>query len=130
MKRLLFVALMMTCSVSWADWTLAGKTDDHSFFVDKSTKRKSGNIVKMWALRDYSSPQTSGVLKYSSTVILYAYDCKEEAAAIVSITGYVGAMGGGNVVQTETFQQREWDWQPVMPSSVGKINWEIACGLK
>jgi hypothetical protein len=119
---------MMVCSVAWAEWAFVGKTDDHSFFVDKSTKRKNGNIVKMWALRDYSSVQISGELKYSSTVILYAYDCKEEAAAIVSISGYVGAMGSGNVVQTETHQQREWDWQPVIPGSIGRTQWEIACG--
>jgi hypothetical protein len=130
MKRLLFVVLMVTCSVSWAEWELVGKSADNSLFVDTSTIRKSGNFVKMWSMRNYTLVQTTGKWKWRSMMLLDVYNCKEEVMAVVQVNAFEGEMASGQSLATETYQQSEWNWRHVLPGSTGKIQWEIACADK
>ena len=107
MKRLLFVVLMMVYSVSWAEWELCaidGEGDEMlSVYCDKRTIRKNGVISRMWDLYDYSSMQTeAGSNGYMSTKALWAYNCREETKALISVIQYSGAMGGGVVVESVT----------------------------
>jgi hypothetical protein len=127
MKRLLFAVLMMVCSVSWAEWELVGKTNSYATYVDKSTVRRDRNKVKMWSMRDYYSVRTASGAEFLSTKILDVYDCQEEASALVSIAAYSEQMGTGKFVQGVTYQQTEWNWEPVVPDSIGKKQWQIAC---
>jgi len=61
MKRLLFVVLLMVCSVSWAEWEFLSKSSDgkQKVYVNKSTIRKNGAISRMWVLTDFSQVQTN-----------------------------------------------------------------------
>jgi len=133
MKRLLFVMLMMVCSVSWAEWELCGSDSDDKFMVycDKSTIRKNGAISRMWVLTDFSKVQKNASGKrYMSFKSLAAYNCRDETSAIISLVQYSGSMGEGNVVVSHTRQEREWEWKPIVPESITEAQWGIACGSK
>ena len=131
MKRLLFVVLMMICSVSWAEWEFLGRAGDgeQTVYVDTSTIRKNGVISRMWELIDFSKVQTnrSGD-RWMSSKSLAAYNCRDETLALISAFDYSGSMGHGNVVGTLTVQEREWKWVPIVPETIAETKWKIACG--
>jgi hypothetical protein len=135
MKRLLMVCLMMTCSVSWAEWefSVVGESDDFeiTYYSDKSTIRRNGDIVKMWSLKEYSVMQkTFNGVNYKSSKVLNSYNCKYESSTQVSIVHYSNSMGNGNVVYTVTFKESELEWEPYVPGSLGQVLWKIACRKK
>ncbi len=130
MKKLLFAVMISTCSVAWAEWEQLSISGDFEFsiYVDNAPRKKNGSIVKMWELRDFSSVQTnSSGDKFKSAKILYAYDCKEDAVAIISGTQYTGAVGSGKVIWSATFPEKALNWEPKIPGSLGEIKWKIAC---
>ena len=134
MKRLLFVALMMTCSASWAAWEIVGTTShrkggETTHYHDISTVRGNGVIVKMWTMQDYSLAITkANGDRYKSAKALYAYNCKEETEAIISLLQNSDSMGTGDVVYSISLEESELKWAPIVPQSSGETSWEIACG--
>jgi len=131
MKRLIFFALMMVCSVSWAKWELSSSDEDQMIFYDKSTIRKNGVMSRMWVMLNYSKVQTdSSGNSWMSTKSLHAHNCRDETVAIISAVQYSGSMGKENVVSNSTWQERELEWMPIIPGSTGRTLWKIACGKK
>jgi hypothetical protein len=131
MKRLLFVVLMMTCSVSWAEWEYIGENDTHTDYFDKSTIRRNGRIAKMWILTDYLKVKTlPDGTKFKSKKVRRAYNCLEESITEISTILFSGSMGEGDVVWTGENKEIEWNWMSVVPRSVGKVQFDIACGKK
>ena len=133
MKRLIFLALMMVCSVSWAKWELCGIGSEGegviSFYCDKSTIRKNGAISRMWALTDFSSVRTdSSGDRYMSSMVLEVYNCRDETTALTSLTQYSATMGEGKVVWSGEWQERDWKWRSIGPGTVIETKWKIACG--
>lgn len=132
MKRFLFVLLMMICSVSRAEWEFGFSTDNDEFSVyhDKSTIRRKGSIVKMWTMKDFSQVQNQAADTYMSSKVMYAFDCKQETAAIISFSRHTESMGGGIAVYSHTVKEKDWNWNPIAPGSVDEGSWKIACGKK
>ena len=131
MKRLLFVVLMMTHSVSWAEWERTGVTDRFSEYHDKSSLRRDGVIVKMWTMKEYFKGQIHDAgYMVKSVKILQIFNCKNETYALVSISEYSDSMGTGVVLSTVTRKESQWVWEPIIPSSVGEGTWKIACGVR
>jgi hypothetical protein len=131
MKRILYVFLMMTCSVSWAGWELIGGTSGYASFVDRATIRKKGAFVEMWSMENYFETQvnTSGKT-YRSDKSLQSYDCNERASAVISLVHYSAEDGTGEVVYSGTRKKSEINHEPIVPGSLGEVNWKIACGRK
>ncbi len=130
MRPILFFVLTLVCSVSWADWewTDVTRSGERTWYHDKSTKRRSGSIVRMWTMIDHSALQAHRQgKKFKSAKVFYAFDCREKELAIISIVEYAGSMGGGEVVFSHTWKDNEWDWDPIVPGSFDDQNWKIAC---
>jgi len=135
MKRLLFVMLMMVCSVSWAEWELcsSGGEGDEKMLVycDKSTIKRNGSISRIWELTNSSKARMDSLgNRFMSDKALMTYNCREEAVAIISLVLYSGLNGEGNVVWSGTRQEREYKWEPIVPGTHGENLWKIACGKK
>ena len=129
MKRLLFVFLMMTCSVSWAEWELVADIENYVQFVDKATKRKKDNFVEMWRMNNYFDEQlNSQGKKYKSVKIFDSYDCNNKARGVVSFVQYFEQYGRGDVVLSHTAKSIEIQYHPIVPESIGEGLWKIACG--
>jgi len=129
MKRLLMgLMLVITAGTASAEWTFADANDDYIQYVDRATIRKSGNLVKMWGLRDFKTMQKSGAGdSYLSSKAQLEYDCKEEKARILAFSWFSGQMGNGNVVVSNFDTDI---WTPIFPNSIGEVLWKIACGKK
>ena len=132
MKRPLFAALMMFCSLSRADWEYATSVETRdgkvTNYYDKSTIRKNGAIVKIWTLSDYSLAQTdSSGEKYMSDKTLVVFNCREEVMALISITYYSGQMGEGQPLWSGTRKESEWEWAPIISGTVGEKSWKTVC---
>ncbi len=125
MKRPLFLALLMYCSVSWAGWELTGKEDDLTHYHDKSTIKINDLTAQMWVMYDFPE-----VRRYKSAKSLLAFNCKYETLAMVSVIQYSGSAGTGEVVLSDTFNESEWIWDRIVPNTLVKTEWDIACGKK
>jgi hypothetical protein len=135
MKRILFVLLMMTFSISWAGWEIVGtsshpeaKGGETTHYHDISTVRGNGVIVKMWTMQDYSLARTkANGNTYKSAKALYAYNCKEETEAIISLLQNSDSMGAGSVVYSISLEESKLNWSPIVPESSGEKSWKVAC---
>jgi hypothetical protein len=131
MKRLIFAVLMMTCSVSWAEWEMTGNTKTDTFYHDKSTIRRNGAVAKMWSMIDSFEEETnSDGAKFRSQKVFRVANCRERIAATIALFQYSGPMGEGNVILTRTIKEGEADWTPIPPGSVSEAEWKIICGKR
>ncbi|MCE2871016.1 MAG: hypothetical protein LW714_06345 [Oxalobacteraceae bacterium] len=131
MKRLLFVVLMMSCSVSWAEWELTGKADDLTHYHDKSTIQINDITAQMWVMYEFPEVRTNtDGDKYKSAKTLLAFNCKYETLTMISVVQYSGSAGNGEIILTDTFKESEWIWDRIVPNSLENKELDIACGKK
>lgn len=127
-KLILMMVLTGLSSSAMAEWTRAGHNDDSIAYVDLSTIRKHGDLVKMWYLDDFKKPQIDDKGdKYLSSKGQGEYDCKEEQLRTLAYLWFSDNMEKGELVHSgpSKFQQ----WNPVPPGSIAEIKWQIACGI-
>ena len=129
MKRLLMgLMLLMTATAASAEWILVGDNDEFIQYVDRTTIRRNGNLVKIWGLRDFKTVQKAADgQSYLSSKTQEEYDCKEEKVRMLAFTVYDGKMGNGKVVESVYDATR---WIPIAPESIGEAKWKKACGKK
>ncbi len=127
---LVVFALLLTFSSSaWAEWVeITGDADGHAIsYVDPSTIRKNGSMVKMWGLTDFVNAQVypSSGKTYFSWKAQNEYDCQDERKRTLAISYHSGKMGGGDTVYLDNTSGQ---WAPVAPESIGENLWKFACG--
>lgn len=131
MKRLIFLLLMMAHSVSWAGWDFTGETDELFKYHDKSSIQINGSTAQMWTMYDFREIQTDADGdKFKSVKSLLLFNCKYETLAMISILQYSGSLGTGDLVLSDTFKENELIWDRIVPNTLVKTEWEIACGKK
>ena len=116
----------MTATAASAEWTQSDGNDRLIQYVDRATIRKSGNLVKMWNLRNYKTVRTLAGYSILSSKEQSEYDCKEEKSRLLAVIWFDGQMGNGKVVVSNGNVRGEWS--PIEPGSVGETKWKIACG--
>ncbi len=131
MKRLFTTTLLsLACFSAYAEWIPFGTADDGSFktYVDPTTYRRDGHLVKVWVITDFAKPQLFDGVWYSSTKNLQQYNCKEETHRIIFVSFYLKNMAQGNT--HETRNQPNATWKPAIPGTTieGDMIW--ACGHK
>jgi hypothetical protein len=128
-----FILMMLLAAASTsvsAEWIVVGNSgiasDINSFNVygDPATIRRSGDIVKMWFMFDFKSPQVEEGHRYLSQMILGEFDCKEELIRAIYMKMHAGNLGLGQVVHTNSKSRK---WVPVSPGSVNEGEWKLAC---
>jgi len=130
MKKLIFFMLIMICFSSWAKWEITEVDSSAGVVVyhDKSTRKRSGSVVKMWVMSDYAAEfiDESGI-KAKSVKLLLEFDCKSKIATLVTGSAHSGKMGGGSGAGSYTPNQKIKYWLE-WPAS--EIEWKIACEKK
>jgi hypothetical protein len=128
MKRLFLIILIMTCSVSWAEWEIDSHDVTSTSYHDKSSIRKSGVITKMWTMTEYHELKIDRKgARYKSQKTLSEYNCQEQQINVSAITRYSGSHGSGSAIYSQTWQESERQWNAVIPGSIGEGQWQIAC---
>ena len=113
----------------YAEWVAIGGNDQIGMttYVDPTTIRRKGDLVKMWQLNDFKTVQTVENHSFLSTKKQREFSCAEERTRILSATQFSGNMGNGTVISVNSNEQK---WEPVVPESIGQTVWEFACGRK
>ena len=129
MKRFFFVFLMVTSSVSLAEWERIGKNDNFVQDVDRATIRKKGKFVEMWDMKSHFETQVSTLgEKYKSSKSLQRYDCKNETKGLIQFVWYADIGGEGRVVYSENIKKNDIEDASVVPGSIGEMLLNTACG--
>jgi len=130
MTRLFLITLLLLSSgPAYAEWVKVSESDDagKTVYVDPATIRRNSNLVKMWQFYDYKTVQTVGGNRFLTAKEQWEFDCAEERSRVVARKEFSGNMGSGTMVFTNS---QVGKWLPVMPDSIGRTVWEVACGKK
>lgn len=107
-----------------ADWIKISEYNDISHFVDLTTARKDGNIVKMWTMFDSEKTIKTKYDEFMSMKTLYEFDCKEMQLRSIDSTSYSENMGRGKVVLNNPNPGK---WRYISPESAGHRYWRVVC---
>ena len=124
----LITLLVLNSGPAYAEWVAIGYSESlggYTVYVDPDTIRRKGDLVKVWALTDYTTLQTVGDSSFLSSKAQNEFDCAEERQRELAVTWFSGNMGTGNGVWTNSDETK---WRPVAPGSVGQGVWKFACG--
>ena len=101
MKRLLTtIVLFLVCCAANAEWRFVS-TDDtgDKYYADPATKKRTGNIVRIWTLVDYvKKPLVSHGIAAHSIRGYMQFDCNERSSLLLDMTAFNGNMGKGEIV--------------------------------
>ncbi len=125
------IAIMLLAVVSnnvFAEWVVLGGNDEFTTYVDSTTMRKTGNLVKMWNLKDFKASVAESGYAFLSSKEQREYDCQEEMTQLLSLVKYSGNMGNGGVVFSGSPASPKRI--SVVPGSAGEAEWQFACGKK
>lgn len=126
MKRLLFVLLMMTCSVSRAEWTffLVNEREGEYVFIDRDRIKRDGSFARMWEMTKYDKVQKDDWGLFDEETVLVQYDCVNERSILLDLKF---RRNGTVIFSANTDNSR---WRYVQPGTRGFGKLEIACGKK
>ena len=114
-----------------ATWVTVAIHDEPGSFVvyaDPATIRRSGNLVTVWELNNYTAPQVVAPgLSFLSGKAQAEYDCIEHRVRHLFQAQYSEAMGAGNVVSSRSEPN---GWIPIPPGSIAEITSKLACGKR
>jgi hypothetical protein len=131
MRKLLIglaLSLVATVAAAQAQWvfvvTLAKSGD--KFYADPTTKRRTGNVVRIWEIHDFVNPDVShdGKKAYYSIRSYVQYDCSERTRLYLEVTGFSGKMASGGAVGSDSQMGRK---SFVAPGSSGERLFNFAC---
>jgi hypothetical protein len=126
LKVILMLALGLTCSSAMAGWTKVHEYTKATVYVNLATIQRDENLVKMWSMSDYKSPQHAHQKElYRSIKSQAEYNCNERTRRIVSITFYSGRKSNGDVVYSNAYFDKPWI--PVALGSIEENELGLAC---
>ncbi len=127
MKQILCAWLLMTCSVSWAEWEITSGAPEQIVYHDKTTKVRKGNIVKMWTMTDFPELRNDEFGDFLSIKTYDAFDCNKNSHALIQAFFYADKLATGNMIHTFKIKESELDWLPIKPETVAEEELKIAC---
>lgn len=127
MKRLLTAALLsLTCFTVHAEWIEITKSvTGNTYYVDPATKKRKGNIVRMWDFVVFAKPALTPDNKpYSSEKTHLAYNCDDDTFRILYIAGYPDKKGESSALFV---MGTPGNWESIVPNSVLDTRLRFAC---
>jgi hypothetical protein len=125
MKRLFtLLALICLCTGAAAQWTPVMVDQMVITYIDRTTLRGKGGLVKMWWLMDYQLVQIADDKGYFSRLHHSEFDCKGQRARLLAVALLSQAMGQGDTVFEDAAPRK---WEPVSAQPFQQALWDIAC---
>lgn len=137
MKARILVLLLAAVSASaFARWDPVVTKEGVTVYVDRASARVHGNVVRVWSIEDFSTPQedpaASGPYKgpYQSLNVENEFNCANGTARRASVVFYSGQMRTGRTVGLVAdavgfIVSRP---APVRPDSTDRALFELVCG--
>jgi hypothetical protein len=111
--------------VKTAEWVKVEGNEYVTGYAAPATIHKIDNKVKMLALVDFKTANSSGGYPHMSTKAQHEYDCKGNQWRLLYFSYHSENMGAGELIYTDAEPGK---WEPVMIGSGTQIRWKIACG--
>ncbi len=118
--------LAFAAAAQAADWELVVSGPQESVFVDRASIHRDGTLKKAWVLRNYSRVHTLGDsdFPHKSKVILYAFQCDQDAFGYAQWSFQSGELGSGRTVWADhvketTFTEAALD--PAIAQVLGQV---------
>lgn len=127
MKRVLITGLLLSaCSGAFAAWTEVGGGSGYTDFIDRSSIRKSRQVVRMKSMREFQSEQSLDGYSFFSRIDENEYDCQDEQWRRIALVVFPRhkAAGRGQYLMT----QPPKDWVRVPSDGLERVLWNTACG--
>ena len=126
---LLLTLLLLGGGPAFAEWVLTSGDDEVGLkvYVDPESIRRKGNLAKMWQLYDYKTVQTVAGDSLLSIKRYNEFDCVEARTRMLAYTWFSGNMATGKVVYSTPDEQQ---WEPVVPRTINRTLWKVACEKK
>ena len=128
-RLLLIVIFFLSSGVACAEWVWIDDVakDGMTTYANPDTIQGKGDLVKMWTLFDFKTPEHVADTTHLSFKSQDAYDCTRRRSRTLAGTFFSGNMGQGKVVYSNSTKTK---WEPVPAGSVSHDLWKIACGKK
>jgi hypothetical protein len=125
----LLTLLVLSSGPVYAEWVLTSGDDDAGLtvYVDPDSIRRKENLVKMWQLYDYKTRQTVAGDSLLSIKRYNEFDCIGARTRMLAYTWFAGNMATGKVVYSTPDEQQ---WEPVVPGTINRTLWKVACDKK
>jgi hypothetical protein len=103
MRKLLIGLVLSVMAVSaQAQWVFVSENENGTkFYADPATKRRTGKVVRIWEITEYSKPRVVKGKAYYSDRAYEQYDCAERTSQTLQITGFSGKMASGESVGSD-----------------------------
>jgi hypothetical protein len=126
MKRLLIgLALSVMATAASAEWVFVTHTGTgSSYYADPTTKRRTGKVVRIWEMADFTTPQVSNGVTYYSTRSYMHNDCAERSRQMLQLASFAGKMTTGGVVTSVTQPSSK---HFVAPGTIAEALLNFAC---
>ena len=123
------LAGISSAHAAYVDWVRIDNNDEFTTYVDYGNINRSGDLARIWDMRDYKKPHTShSGESFSSQKSLIEADCKGERFRLVGMTMYAGSHLSGKVVEHD--DKPLYVWSTFSPGTVGQKLWRIACNRR
>jgi hypothetical protein len=126
MRKTIFMMLLAVVSGSAvAGWVEVGTSDVSILYADLPTMRKTGNVVTLWYLLDFTTRQEyAGGATYVSAKTNAEFDCANREWRQLSFSWHSGNMGEGDVVLSASETEA---WHAVPRRSGSEVLWNLSC---
>ena len=122
------VVLALVAGTAMADWLPIKADPMVRVMADPVTIRRSGDMVTMWSLINYTKPRkTEDDKAYLSSKQHLEYDCVERLSRRLEFSRHTDLTGWGEVVYSNTTPGA---WSPVAAGTVAGELFKFACGEK
>ena len=121
-KFLLLPLLLLATGSAWAGWEEVGESStETTFYIDRATIRKDGNLRRMWSLTDLKQRDKNGEMSRRSKS---EYDCKGERMRYLALSTHSESMAGGKTLLNEGEEEM---WRAIPPGTAAEAILEMAC---
>jgi hypothetical protein len=122
MLRLFLLFLFFVANSAYADWIYISKNQSgNSFYIDKSTIKKSGNYSKFWILLDLHNPYKDSIFSFKRQM---EFDCVQRTTRGLYVIGFTNNLGKGQVVMDGKINSEP---SPISPNSLESDYYKIVC---
>lgn len=115
---------MLSSGPAYAEWMKINENDTYTVYADPDTIRRKEDLVKIWILYDYKTPQSATGVAHLSDSIQMEANRTEKLQRRLAYTWWSGNMKDGNVVFSHS---GEGNWIPIRPGTVGHTLWSFGC---
>jgi len=102
-----------------ANWVQIGSANGEKFLIDTTSLYQVGSYSAVWQKRVYPPGK-----EYAEVMNLMYFDCPRHLQVLKSTTAYNER---GEVIDSETIEDYQMKWKPIIPESIGETFYVAAC---